>query len=354
MGSLAKTIADVRAKITQGSKRSLNEQNTKAALIEPVLRALGWDVEDFDEVIREFRIKPRDKPVDYGLLVNRTPRLFVEAKPLNENLDDRRWANQIMGYASVAGVEWIVLTNGDEYRIYNAHAPVAVEEKLFRKFRVSAADSLAEETLSLLAKDRLEENALAVLWRAQFVDSHVKAALEHLFAPESDMLLVNHVERHTKNLTAPEIRASLGRCRITLDFPIQVALPQSERATGRRVGNARPRQARGPALQATLQDLLSHELISAPCELVCRYRGKQLKARLEADGRIRFGGELYTSPSLAGGAARVAIAGPWHHGRLPSTNGWTFWQVKQPDGSLVTLADLRARLPGQGSAQTAG
>lgn len=70
-------------------------------------------------------------------MVLREPRLFIEAKSLGENLDVRRWANQIMGYASVAGVEWVVLTNGDEYRIYNSHAAVPVDEKLFRVVRVS-------------------------------------------------------------------------------------------------------------------------------------------------------------------------------------------------------------------------
>jgi hypothetical protein len=54
---------------------------------------------------------------------------------LGENLDDRRWAGQIMGYAHVAGVKWVVLTDGDEYRLYNAYAEGPVEDKIFRKFR---------------------------------------------------------------------------------------------------------------------------------------------------------------------------------------------------------------------------
>ena len=64
--------------------------------------------------------------MDYALLLLRTPRLFVEAKALGQNLDDRRWAHQIMGYATVAGVEWVVITDGDEYRIYNALAHVRI------------------------------------------------------------------------------------------------------------------------------------------------------------------------------------------------------------------------------------
>jgi hypothetical protein len=46
-----------------------NEQNTKAALIEPVLRGLGWSVEDFHEVAREFRLKPREQPVNHSLFI---------------------------------------------------------------------------------------------------------------------------------------------------------------------------------------------------------------------------------------------------------------------------------------------
>ncbi len=61
-------------------KESIGEQNTKAALIDPLLSALGWDVEDIDEVSREYRRKSQDNPVDYALFMLRSPRLFVEAK----------------------------------------------------------------------------------------------------------------------------------------------------------------------------------------------------------------------------------------------------------------------------------
>lgn len=68
MPSLAETLDEVRLRIRRAGNRPLNEQNTKAPLIEPVLRALGRDVEDIEELQREFCLKSRDKPVDYGLL----------------------------------------------------------------------------------------------------------------------------------------------------------------------------------------------------------------------------------------------------------------------------------------------
>jgi hypothetical protein len=61
----------------------------------------------------------------------REPRLFIETKALDQDLTNRKWASQIMGYAATAGVKWCVLTDGDEYRLLNAMAEVDVDEKLF-------------------------------------------------------------------------------------------------------------------------------------------------------------------------------------------------------------------------------
>lgn len=350
MQSLAEVLAEVRRRIENAPKRALNEQNTKATLIEPVLRALGWDVENVEEVQREFRTKRRDKPVDYGLLILRTPRLFIEAKALGSNLADRRWANQIMGYAAVAGVEWIVLTDGNEYRIYNTHAPVTADEKLFRQVRVSDDDPLLTATLQLLARDQLEENRIEVLWRAQFVDQQVHAALRQAFSPDSDLLLVNYVAGQTKNLTTEEIRDSLRRCDVTLDFPVLLEIPKT--GGSQRRGKTKPSTKKKPvAFDVSISDLLAAGLLTPGAKLEKRYKGKQLTAKVERDGRVRFEGKLYNSPSQAGGAARATIIGLKKNGQVPQTNGWTFWEVVGGGDSRVQLAALRDQYR-EGSDQT--
>jgi hypothetical protein len=47
MSELKNAVEQVRERIARYSKTkaSINEQNTKATLIQPILRALGWDVE---------------------------------------------------------------------------------------------------------------------------------------------------------------------------------------------------------------------------------------------------------------------------------------------------------------------
>jgi predicted type IV restriction endonuclease len=47
---------------------SYNEDQTKMAIIQPVLRRLGWDTENVDEVCSEFAVENRR--VDYALRLN--------------------------------------------------------------------------------------------------------------------------------------------------------------------------------------------------------------------------------------------------------------------------------------------
>lgn len=339
---LAVELTKLADRIRKSAKSKINEQNTKASLIEPVLRALGWDTEDIDEVAREYRLKPKDSPVDYGLLTRRTPRLFVEAKGLNENLDDHRWANQIMGYASVAGVEWIVLTNGDEYQIYNALARVHVEKKRFRDCRVSENPAKAAEVLALLAKDQLDEKRIDVLWKAHFVDRQVHGALREMFDGSRDLELVNAVMRRAQELGADEVRESLRRCRAQFEFPERTVeeIAKARKRAEREAKKEQPRKA--PTVQTvTPMDLIRARLIKAPLELSRAYRGQTLVAQLEPSGQVRFGGKLYASLSTAASEARVSVVGRRSSGGLPATNGWSFWQYRSADGELRPIDHAR-------------
>lgn len=105
-------LARLRQRIQQlrDRKETVGEQDTRAALIDPLLSALGWDIEEIEEVRREYKRKPQDNPVGYALFVLHSARLFVEAKGLGKDLNDRKWISQNLAYATVAGVEWCALT----------------------------------------------------------------------------------------------------------------------------------------------------------------------------------------------------------------------------------------------------
>lgn len=113
-----RSLADKATQLAAGSSK-IGEENTKAALITPLIKKLGWDVTNPEEVCHEYKYKSADNPVDYALLVARTPRLFVEAKGLGENLHDAKWANQAISYAAVAGVRWVALTDGARWHSWS-------------------------------------------------------------------------------------------------------------------------------------------------------------------------------------------------------------------------------------------
>lgn len=71
--------------------------------------------------------------------------------------------------------------------------------------------------------------------------------------------------------------------------------------------------------------------ISHPIKLRGRCKGQTLHATVRRDGTVRCDGKLYTSPSLAGAAAR----------KYRTCNGWTFWQYERAPGDWVPLDELR-------------
>jgi hypothetical protein len=349
-------LATVRDRIAKYQRQGIGEQDTKAALIVPVLRALGWDLEDLEDVKLEYRRRASDNPVDYALFLLRTPRLFIEAKSLGSHIDDGKWASQILAYATVAGVEWVALTDGNEWRIYNSHAPVPVEQKLFRVVRVAETDSNSSGTLALLAKTQMADHLIDAFWKSDFVDRQVRDALVRLFGPEPDPALVRVIRAKATSLSPTEVRASLGRLRTTFDFPL-VASPPTERIDALRVreptrapasppptGAAKVTGAGTPWRHVTLDQLVEADLVHLPFAIEHRYRGVGLVARIEGVSRIVFNGVAYDSLSTAGGVARKSVAGSFPGREIPQTNGWTFWQCRGSDGRLRALDELRREL----------
>ena len=51
----------MQKRITSYQGKAINEQDTKAALINPVLQALGWEIGNLEEVSQEYKRKPQDK-----------------------------------------------------------------------------------------------------------------------------------------------------------------------------------------------------------------------------------------------------------------------------------------------------
>lgn len=360
--ALAQTLEAVRTKIAKAASRaSIDEQNTKVWLVEPVLEALGWDVRDIDEVRREYKVERRDGPVDYALAVDGTVRVVVEAKALREDVNDRRWWIQVAQYAVACGARWMVLTNGDAYQVFVTHESVPIDKKLIRTFKVSDKAADAERMLALLAKDRVRENRLDDIWRRQHVESRVEAALRDLLSPQSSGEILRSIARRVKDLPAAELRKAYAKARIEVSFAPVFDLEDETRAKrpslrlAKGPGGARTlakdarseRDGSGASkrkrvvVEGTLADLIAAGVVTTPLEVFADYRGKRIVARVESDAQVVLDGTHYDSLSAAGSAARAKSLGSKAKGMVINTNGWTFWKFAGSEGKSREIGELR-------------
>lgn len=184
---LSAPIARIAQVAARFRGRSLTEQDTRNALIEPVLAALGWAKEDLDRVRAEYRHTPKFNPVDYALFADARPVMFVEAKALDVSVEDHKAVSQVLSYANVVGVEWALITNGWQWHLYSVFAKVEATCK--RLFAVTLADPDAAEWLAWTTPERLQGQQLARLWRLLFAEQQVRETVNRLFAERNDALV---------------------------------------------------------------------------------------------------------------------------------------------------------------------
>ncbi|OQA48445.1 MAG: hypothetical protein BWY46_01391 [Firmicutes bacterium ADurb.Bin300] len=96
------------------------EEATKMSLIMPFFQMLGYDFSDPEEVVPEytadFGVK-KGARIDYAVLREGLPILFIEAKPCGEKLE--KHGSQLFAYYNTtASAKFGILTNGIVYRFY--------------------------------------------------------------------------------------------------------------------------------------------------------------------------------------------------------------------------------------------
>jgi type I restriction-modification system DNA methylase subunit len=112
---------------SSGKEGTFSEADVSSKFILPLLDILGWNISDIDEVKEQRRTL--SGPADYALAINRKSRLIVELKKFTEDLDGYRkvrgrretFPEQATRYAWHLKVEWVVLTNFKEVRLYNSY-----------------------------------------------------------------------------------------------------------------------------------------------------------------------------------------------------------------------------------------
>ena len=338
---LMEFIDDVALRVErfgQTSDQSVNEANTKNWFIEPLLQAMGWDTHDPTAVQAEYRAQGAGQnPVDYALMVDGAPALFVEAKALGTPLQTPQFVNQVVAYGAVAGVQWVVITDGNEYRIYRTDTNAAAPEKLLASFRLTDATHRDEalQFLSMLQRKELALEKLTGLWAERDADRKVRAELSAMLNG-SDTAFVRYLAKRVHGLRASEIASSLRRATVTISFPKASVVPPPtprEQAVAPDEGKGSPKPASADRLLRLLAEL-DADGARWPVTLRKTYKGTDFTASLARDGRVTVLGKTYRTFSGAAHAAMTSVVGT---DKPVTVNGWEFWKWRRSDGVMVAV-----------------
>lgn len=208
-------VERVAALVDKYVGQGLTEQDTKNAMIEPLLKVIGWPKDDLERVRAEYRHTAKSNPVDYALLSRGRPVLLVEAKALDAHVDEHKYIAQVLTYANMAAAEWAVITNGKQWDLYAVLARGDLRNKRIFSTQVSDDDFL--DWMAWITPDRVEASELDRFWRLLVAERTVRSAVEGMFRDRSDAL-VGLLATQT-GLHANDVATALQTLRVTVGGP---------------------------------------------------------------------------------------------------------------------------------------
>lgn len=167
MAGIPKKVAD---RIADGLKRfqpivsaardrDINESNTVVIITDMLSDIFGYD--KYSEITTEHGI--RGTFCDLAIVINNDLRFIIEVKAMGIGLRDLH-VKQAIDYAANKGVDWAILTNGVEWRVYKVIFEKPINQDLLVEFdilKLNHKNPADLDRLFLLAKEGLDKSALA-------------------------------------------------------------------------------------------------------------------------------------------------------------------------------------------------
>lgn len=171
-------------KVALFKDRIKNESQTRTALIEPVIRILGYDTSNPFEVIPEFTcdvgIKKGEK-VDYALVSDGEVGILIESKDCKFRLSDKN-IGQLFRYYSVSSARVAILTNGFDYWFFaDTVKQNVMDDKPFFIFNILEFSRRDVDILSMFSHENFDYGAIKEFART----SSIRSRLMNYFVKQS-------------------------------------------------------------------------------------------------------------------------------------------------------------------------
>ena len=179
---LSRQISERKAHIS-------NEETTKHSLIIPFIQVLGYDVFDPLEVQPEYDAdfgKKKGEKVDYAIFKNGRPIIFIEAKSVNDKLDNHN-AQLSRYFNSTPEVKIAILTNGVQYKFFtDLNQNNVMDTSPFFEVKFEDLTESEIENLSQFRKDTFDSEGLVKYAEELIYMANLHKNLKELFKNPSD------------------------------------------------------------------------------------------------------------------------------------------------------------------------
>jgi hypothetical protein len=182
--------------------RDANEGDTRLLVTDFLCDALGYD--KYEDLTTEFEV--RGEFADYGVRINKQLVAFIEVKRVTTALNERH-LRQVQMYSVNEGVEWMILTNGVNWRAYHLSGGLPVQIDLALDVDLLGAETgpTKANQLFYLTHESLKRRQIDELWRAKRASSP-RSLTSVLLSPVVTEAIRKELRRRTKqNVSAEEI-----------------------------------------------------------------------------------------------------------------------------------------------------
>lgn len=191
-------------KILEKAKNAdINESDTVTIITDILADVFGY--EKFENITSEYAIKKTY--CDLAIKIDDKVKLLVECKAIGIKLKND-FVRQATNYAANEGIEWVILTNGIEWEIYNIVFTQPIENKLIAKFDFTKLDLKNDSDLMLLCSISIEAFKKNAKYTLQDIKDHKEILNKHFVGQVvmSDAIL-DAIRKQVKKL-APELKTT--------------------------------------------------------------------------------------------------------------------------------------------------
>jgi len=227
--------------IEEVAKMDGNEAETRARVRHIFGMIMGYDI--FKHITAEYAIHGTGDTVHCDIAVQLEPKessgpaMLVELKRVNIDLTPKH-LRQAASYAIDIGCEWILLTNGKEWKLYHISFGKPPQTKLIASWDIiNDAPVILAKKFELVSYKNVKKGSLARLWEKSNVLT-AQNILKVILSEESIRLIRRELRKATDVTVSPEeivgaIRHLLNEAAVTEMEKIKISLPEKKQRSRR-------------------------------------------------------------------------------------------------------------------------